>query len=147
MVQDEMKFYITGTRRGLGKALKDYYGTTKTLEECDVFINCKHNGFEQVDLLYKAADLNKKIINIGSNSPDQNKKQPHIYQIEKFALDKANEQLFYQGIDTTIVRFGYFDSPRVEEIDAKKMSIVYCCEVIEWILDQPHKVKDITVCP
>ena len=47
-----MKYFITGTRRGLGKALSDKYGTVNTLEECDVFINCKHDGFSQVDLLY-----------------------------------------------------------------------------------------------
>ena len=141
------KFFITGTRRGLGQALKAFYGTTETLEECDVFINCKHDEFEQVKLLYKAAELNKQIINIGSNSPDQRKNKPHIYQIEKFALDKANEQLFYQGVNTTIVRFGWFDSPRVEHIKKNKMSIEYCCDVIEWVLEQPHRVKDITICP
>jgi hypothetical protein len=142
-----MKYYITGSKRGLGQALNILYDTVDNLEDCDVFINCKHNKFEQVELLFRAAELNKKIINIGSNSPDQNKKQPHIYQIEKSALDKANEQLFYQGVDTTIVRFGYFDSPRVAEIDAPKMSIEYCVSIIDWILDQPHRVKDITVCP
>ena len=66
---------------------------------------------------------------------------------EKAALDKANEQLFYQGVNTTIVRFGYFDSPRVEFIDAKKMSIDYCVGIIGWVLRQPHRVKDITVVP
>ena len=142
-----MKYYITGSKRGLCQALNILYDTVDNLEDCDVFINCKHNKFEQVELLFRAAELNKKIINIGSNSPDQNKKQPHIYQIEKSALDKANEQLFYQGVDTTIVRFGYFDSPRVAEIDAPKMSIEYCVSIIDWILDQPHRVKDITVCP
>ena len=142
-----MNFFITGTRRGLGKALSTLYDTVGCLEDCDVFINCKHDGFKQVELLYKAAELDKKIINIGSNSPDQSKSRPHIYQIEKSALDKANEQLFYQGIDTTIVRFGYFDSPRVQGIDAKKMDIDYCCSVINWVLDQPHRIKDITVCP
>lgn len=141
------KVYITGTRRGLGAALLDYYGNCNSLEECEVFINCKHDGFKQVELLYEAAELGKRIINIGSNSPDQSKSRPHIYQIEKFALDKANEQLFYQGINTTIVRFGYFDSPRVQDIDAKKMSIDYCCSVINWVLNQPHRIKDITVCP
>lgn len=141
------KYYITGVRRGLGKALVDLYGNCESLEDCDVFINCKHDGFSQVELLYRAAALNKRIINIGSNSPDQSKQQPHIYQIEKAALDKANNQLFYQGVDTTIVRFGYFDSPRVELVKDKKMSIEYCCKVIDWILKQPHKVKDITVCP
>ena len=55
-----MKFYITGTRRGLGKALENRYGNCGNLEECDIFINCKHEGFEQVKLLYKAAELNKK---------------------------------------------------------------------------------------
>lgn len=142
-----MYFFITGTRRGLGKALYTLYDTVDQLQDCDVFINCKHNGFEQVELLYKAAELNKKIINIGSNSPDQSKKTPHMYQIEKFALDKANEQLFYQGVNTTIVRFGYFDSPRVAGVDSKKMSISYCVSVINWLLEQPHRVKEITITP
>ena len=141
------KFFITGTRRGLGEALKDLYGCTDTLEECDVFINCKHNGFEQVEMLYKAAEIGKQIINIGSNSPDQDKRQPWPYSIEKAALDKANEQLFYQGVNTTIIRFGYFDSPRVAHIEADKMSIEYCCSIVEWILQQPHRVKEITICP
>ena len=63
-------FYITGTRRGLGQALADYLECVNSLEECDIFINCKHDGFSQVELLYEAAKLNKRIINIGSNSPD-----------------------------------------------------------------------------
>mgnify|MGYP000848363256 CR=1 FL=1 len=142
-------FYITGTRRGLGEALKEYYfqRIANTLEECDIFINCKHDGFSQVELLYEAAKLNKKIINIGSNSPDGIKTKPHIYAVEKSALDKANEQLFYQGVDTCIVRFGYIDTPRVEHVDDKKMSVDYACNVIFWILEQPHRVKEITICP
>ena len=142
-----MKFYITGIRRGLGKYLHDRLNVVDTLEACDVFINCKHDGFKQVELLYDAAALDLKIINIGSNSPDQNKSKPHVYQIEKGALDKANDQLFYQGIDTTIIRFGYFDSPRVEHVKDKKMSIEYCVSIIEWVLKQEHRVKELTVCP
>ena len=140
-----MKFFITGTRRGLGQALSILYDTVDNLEDCDVFINCKHDN--QVELLYKAAELNKRIINIGSNAPDETKKQPHKYAIEKFALDKANEQLFYQGINTTVIRFGYFDSPRVEHINKPKMSIEYCISIIDWVLEQPHRIKDITVVP
>ena len=145
-----MKHYITGTRRGLGKMLtNEYYdlNCVSTLEECDIFINCKHDGFSQVNLLYEAAEMNKRILNIGSNSPDGNKNFPHIYAVQKSALDKANEQLFYQGVNTTIVRFGYIDTPRVEHIDKKKMNVSYACEVIFWILNQPHRVKDITICP
>ena len=141
------KFYITGTRRGLGESLSKKYNTVDNLQDCDVFINCKHDGFEQVNLLYRAAELNKRIINIGSNSPDETKKVKHIYAVEKSALDKANHQLYYQGVNTTIVRFGYFDSPRVAHIDKKKMTIEYCVSIIDWILQQPHRIKEITVCP
>lgn len=140
-----MKYFITGIRRGLGKELARRYGNVGSLDHCDIVINCKHEG--QLDLLYTAAELDKKIINIGSNSADGIKNWPHRYAVEKAALDKANEQLFYQGVDTTIVRFGYFDSPRVEHIEADKMSIDYCCGVIDWVINQPHRVKDITVCP
>jgi NAD(P)-dependent dehydrogenase (short-subunit alcohol dehydrogenase family) len=142
-----MKYYITGTRRGLGQALEEKYGNCDSLEECDIFINCKHNGFDQVDLLYKAARLKKRIINISSNSGDSNKKTAYPYAVQKIALDKANEQLYYQGINTTSIRFGYFDSPRVGMINANKMSIEYCVSVIDWVLNQPHKVKDITITP
>ena len=110
-----MKYYITGTRRGLGEALAAKYGNCDSLEECDVFINCKHDNFEQINLLYKAAGLNKRIINISSNSGDGNKSWPHIYAVQKAALDKANEQLYYQGINTTSVRFGFIDTPRGRE--------------------------------
>jgi len=144
-----MKYYITGTRRGLGKMLSEKYDTVDSLQDCDVFINCKHDGFQQVELLYKAAELNKKIINIGSAASDWTKgyKENFRYGIEKKTLREVNDQLFWEGKDTCIINFGYFDSPRSKDFDVKKMSIEYCVSIIEWILDQPHRVKEITVCP
>ena len=142
-----MKYFITGTRRGLGKALEQKYGNCDSMVDCDIFINCKHEGFNQVYMLYEAANLNKRIINISSNSGDGIKKKPHVYAVEKNALDKANEQLYYQGINTTSVRFGWFDSERVADVKDKKMSLEYCISVIDWILQQPHKVKEVTITP
>jgi hypothetical protein len=144
-----MKFFITGIRRGLGKALYDLCDTTvDSLEECDVFINCKHDGFEQVFLLYKAAELNKKIINIGSmSSVGILNRSRNLYAVEKSALDKANEQLYYQGVDTTIIRFGRFDSPRVDHGTKLKMSVEYCVSVVSWVVKQPYRVKELTVGP
>jgi|TARA_B110000858_G_C17428609_1_gene304426 hypothetical protein len=144
------KFYITGTRRGLGQALSQIYNSTETLEECDVFINCKHEGFGQVDMLYKACDLGKKVINIGSYASDwiyHPDKEKFIYAIEKKALRDANSQLFDNGYDTCCLNLGYFDSPRVSHIDTKKMSINYCIDIIEWVLEQEYRVKELTVCP
>ena len=144
-----MKFYITGTRRGLGKALSEKYDVVDNLNEADVFINCKHDGFTQVHMLYEAAKLNKKIINIGSAGSDWTKghKPAYKYGIEKKALRDVNDQLFYEDVDTCIINFGFFDSERVADIDRPKMSIEYCISIIEWILKQPHRVKEITVCP
>ena len=138
-----MKYYITGTRRGLGERLLNYHGSTETLEECDVFINCKHEG--QVDLLYKAAELNKRIINIGSHASDYTNR--NRYSVEKKALREANHQLFSNGTDTTIINFGYFDTPRAAHYDGEKMDLEYCCYIVNWILQQPHKIKEMTVCP
>ena len=142
------QFYITGTRRGLGKYLENQYNTVSTLEQCDIFINCKHDGFEQVNLLYQAVELEiSRIINISSNSGDGIKKFVHPYAVQKAALDKANEQLFYQGINTTSIRFGYFDSERVSHVTEPKMSLEYCAGIVEWVLQQPYRVKELTITP
>ena len=140
-----MKFYITGIRRGLGKALSEKYNTVENLNDCDVFINCKHNGFEQVELLYKAAKLKKRIINIGSHASDYT--YLYRYGVEKKALREANHQLFTDGVNTTILNFGYIDTESQKDKDVPKMSVDYCVSIIEWILNQPHKIKDITICP
>ena len=139
-----MKFYITGTRRGLGEALKQKYDTVSTLEECDIFINCKHDGFEQVDMLYKAAALNKRIINIGSHASDFT--YLHKYAVEKRALREANNQLFIAGKKTTCLNFGYFDTERSAHKDVEKMHLDYVIDVIEWVLIQEYNVKELTVC-
>lgn len=144
-----MKYYITGTRRGLGKALQEKYGKCHSLKDCDIFINCKHNGFEQVEMLYQAAELNKKIINIGSAASDwiKGRNIAQKYAIYKNTLKNVNEQLFYEGYDTCIINLGYFDSERSAEINGKKMSIEYVIELIDWVLQQPHRIKEITVTP
>lgn len=142
-----MNYYITGTRRGLGHVLAQKYNTVDTLEECDVFINCKHDGFQQVELLYKAAKLDKRIINIGSAASNWTKghQQFFKYGIEKKTLADVNDQLYWQGINTTILNLGFFDSERVAEYDVPKMSMEYVVNLVQWVLDQPYKIKDITI--
>ena len=141
-------FYITGTRRGLGKLLKEKYGCVDDLRKCDIFINCKHEGFSQVYMLYKAAAMNKKIINIGSSASYlicHPLKKIYKYGIEKKALRDANNQLFWNGVDTTCINFGFFDTERVAHINEPKMRVEYCVEVIDWVLNQPYRVKELCV--
>lgn len=142
-----MKYYITGTRRGLGKYLHDNLETVDSLEECDIFINCKHYEFDQINLLYDACELGKQIINIGSNSSDGIKKKVHKYAVIKAALEKANEQLFYLGNKTTIIKCGYLDTESSSKIKEPKLELSYMLELILWLSIQPHRIKDITVIP
>ena len=132
-----MKFYITGTRRGLGKALSEKYNIVDNLNEADVFINCKHDGFSQVDLLYKAAELNKKIINIGSAASDWTKgyKDNFKYGIEKKTLREVNDQLFWEGIDEipVLVDNGWI----LERVNSARFSLVPSCRGTEFILRRP----------
>jgi len=137
------KFYITGTRRGLGKALEEKYGNVGNLEDCDIFINCKHDGFDQVRLLYKAAGQGKRIINIGSLSSDYTFRG--LYAIEKKALREANHDLFTQGISTSCINFSYIDTERVAHKDVEKMPIDYCVSVVDWIIQQPYRIKELSV--
>jgi hypothetical protein len=143
------KFFITGTRRGLGKALSDKLDCVDSIEDCDVFINCKHDGFEQVELLYKAAKLGIRIINIGSAASDWTKgyKPSFRYGIEKQTLRNVNDALFWEGIDTSIINFGYFDSERSADVDTPKMDLGYCVRMVLWVLEQPYRLKEITICP
>jgi len=114
-----------------------------------MFINCKHDGFEQVELLYKAAKLNKRIINIGSAASDWTKgyKDNFRYGIEKHTLRKVNDQLFWQGVNTTILNFGYIDTERSAHVDRPKLPLTYVAEVIDWVIYQPYRVKELTICP
>ena len=34
-----------------------------------------------------------------------------------------------------------------EPLDKKKMSVDYCISIIDWVLEQKHRVKEITICP
>ena len=142
-----MKYYITGTRRGLGKELAELFPTVNTLEECDIFINNKHDGYTQVDNLFKAAKLGKKVISIGSRASDYvgGRNKTFEYAIEKKALRAANEQLYNMGYDVTCLNFGYFDTERVAHLDVPKMDLDYVIDVILWVLKQKYRVKELTV--
>ena len=146
-----MKFYITGIRRGLGKYLHDRLNVVESLEECDIFINCKHDGFLQVDNLYKACGLNKTVISLGSYASDwiyHPSKVDYVYAIEKKALRDANSQMFDNGYQCTCLNLGYFNSERSAHVtEYNKMSMKSVLDTIEFILLHPHRVKEITITP
>tara|TARA_B110000971_G_scaffold192930_1_gene205542 strand:+ start:3431 stop:3952 length:522 start_codon:yes stop_codon:yes gene_type:complete len=114
---------VTGHTRGFGKYMFEHlseegnltsgfsrstgYDITKRddrnsiirqVKDCDIFINCAQEGFNQTELLYDLfeiwGDQKKLIINIGSNARDfTNKDQPYRYGVRKLALNHASKQL------------------------------------------------------
>jgi short-subunit dehydrogenase len=138
-----MKYAITGHTRGIGNELfkqlsPDIIGFSKTTGydicqntdrqqiidesyECDVFINNAHNGYYQTEMLYEMfdawKDMDKLIINIGSDTTCGIKNKAWKYSAEKAALDKANEQLGFlkKSCKVTMVRFGFVGTPRIIE--------------------------------
>lgn len=147
-----MKYYIEyypGKEPTLGSYWASKYDCVDSLEECDIFINNYHDGYYQVDQLYKAADLGKKIINIGSAGSDWTKgyTDKFRYGLEKKALRDANDALFWEGTDTTILNLGYIDTYRSKEVHRDKMDLQYVESVILWVLQQPHRIKEITITP
>ena len=136
-----MKFFITGTRRGLGAALLDYYGNCNSLEECEVFINCKHDGFKQVELLYKAAELGKRIINIGSNclnpsclqliKTSQSSKQPTVSYKVLSALPRPRLvpviKKFILKIQTFLMSYTFYKNPHKKHLRSiADLLYLYC---------------------
>ena len=140
------KVYITGTTRGLGKALEDRYvlqnyqvvGLNRpgynlsniqpyVKDDFDTYIINAHYGYAQVDLLYELFEANKDracdIIVIGSVSADGDRKQVNQYAIQKKALDAActQLQLVKSRCRITQVKLGRMDTDLVSHIDARKM--------------------------
>ena len=163
---------ITGHTSGIGKAIFEMYPDSigfsrsngfdlkynmehivEVCKGCDVVINNAHDGFEQVNFLYeltKSLPSLIKIINISSNSSDGVKNKRHIYAVEKAALDKASEQLFYLGYNVTNLKIGLTDTPRVNKPkweNRAKMEPEYVVSLIDWIIKQPHRVKEVCVQP
>ena len=58
----------------------------------------------------------------------------------------VNDQLFWQGVNTTILNFGYFDTERSSHVDKPKMTLDYVIEIIDWVIFQPHRIKEMTLC-
>ena len=147
-----MRNYITGTSRGLGKALLDRAERLHLFEEIvglnrpqydlgenglldgfvktdfDFYIINAHHEWTQVELLYKLFEANKDrechIVVIGSVSADGDRKEVNKYAIQKKALDAACTQLQLVKSECLItqIKLGRMDTDLVAHIDAPKMN-------------------------
>ena len=164
-----MKVAVTGHTSGIGKAIyekyqpnsigfsrsngfditKDIKKILKACKDCDIFVNNAQQDFFQTELLYALGrNFQGKIINIGSMSKDWTKgyRKMYKYGVEKVTLNEANDQLFWEGVDTCIINPSYVDTPMIRKHDVDKMRPEDIVNLIDWIIKQPYKVKEISVC-
>ena len=169
------KNYITGTTRGLGKALlnrweveepysdniglnrPDYslINTTPYLKyDFNTYIINAHYEWSQTELLYDLFEANRdrecQIIVIGSVSADGDRMAVNKYAIQKKALDAActQLQLVQSRCSITQIKLGRIDTDLVKHIDAKKMDPVTVAAMIYDVCDMNSKnqyVKSITI--
>lgn len=156
-----INFVITGHTSGIGKAIFDKFGgiglsrstgfnilTDSIISHITpdtIFIN---NAFDildpyaQIRLLYESYQVAKQVICIGSNTPYSG-----IYKTSKDALSVACTDLFYAGYNVTNLRFGKVDTPFQDSYHGSKISTQTVVNTIDYILNTPERIQDISIRP
>jgi len=154
---------ITGHTSGIGEALYQKYGgigLSKStgfdiskddiepyLKGIEVFVNNAwdgYNPFSQTMLLQKIIDIGYKgkIINIGTNTMYNGN-----YKSSKVALETTNQDLFIKGYDTTLIKLGKVDTPRLDHVHEPKILLNDIIDIFEFILHFPHRIEVISTRP
>ena len=163
----ELMNYITGTTRGLGRALlgtfqskhayeefkpldRPWHDLSKDLDkfvknDFGIYILNAHYEWAQTELLYKLFEANKnrecQIVVIGSVSADGDRKEVNRYAIQKKALDAACTQLQLVPSECFItqIKLGRIDTDLVKHIDAPKMNVRDVSRMIYDVIAMNHK--------
>lgn len=120
--------------------------------DADIFVNCAHAEFGQVDLAYKWFVQNhwnpdKVMFTIGSRSSDGIRYDYHPYSIQKVALDAAVKQLQTCPHVCRMIhlRFGYIDVPHLEKLKVNKLPLQAVTDVLEYALNSPYYIREMLV--
>jgi hypothetical protein len=154
-------FVITGHTQGIGKSIFNKFGgiglsraagfnivTDSILPYITpdtIFIN---NAFDildpyaQIRLLYESYEIAKHVICIGSNTPYSG-----IYKTSKDALSVACTDLFYAGHNVTNLRLGKVDTPFQDSYHGSKISTQTVVNTIDYILNTPERIQEISIRP
>jgi|TARA_B100000902_G_scaffold65001_1_gene71552 NADP-dependent 3-hydroxy acid dehydrogenase YdfG len=139
-----MKISITNKDRGLGKELSSRFDDVVEGfdKNTDVFINNRHDSFNQTKLLMKAFDewkyTDKTIINIGSRSKYPNISKGFMYSTSKAALNHLSNNLRLNSDKTCRiidVNCGLLES-ELPSLTYKEIT-----EIIVWCINQPKHIE------
>jgi len=139
-----MKISITNKDRGLGKELSSRFDDVVEGfdKNTDVFINNRHDSFNQTKLLMKAFGewkyTDKTIINIGSRSKYPNISKGFMYSTSKAALNHLSNNLRLNSDKTCRiidVNCGLLES------ELPSLTYEEITEVIVWCINQPKHIE------
>ena len=139
-----MKISITNKDRGLGKELSSRFDDVVEGfdKNTDVFINNRHDSFNQTKLLMEAFDewkyTDKTIINIGSRSKYPNISKGFMYSTSKAALNHLSNNLRLNSDKTCRiidVNCGLLES------DLPSLTYEEITEIIVWCINQPKHIE------
>ena len=139
-----MKVSITNSKRGLGKELSTRFDNVIEgfSDDCDVFINNRHNSFNQTKLLMEAFDkwkyTGKTIVNIGSRSKYSNISKGYMYSTSKAALNHLSNNLRLNSDKTCRI----IDiNPGLLESDLPSLSYKEIADIVVWCINQPKHIE------
>ena len=139
-----MKVSITNKDRGLGKELSSRFDNVVEgfAEDSDVFINNRHNSFNQTKLLMEVFDkwkyTDKTIVNIGSRSKYSNISKGYMYSTSKAALNHLSNNLRLNSDKTCRI----IDiNPGLLESDLPSLSYKEIADIVVWCINQPKHIE------
>jgi NAD(P)-dependent dehydrogenase (short-subunit alcohol dehydrogenase family) len=162
-----MKVIITGST-GLAKNIKavieatPYLGDSHTVNsvrvedsidwnEYDVFINCAHVDFEQVELLQECFEAfkskkEKTIVNISSRAHQPNISKGYKYAAQKAALNHLSNNLVYNNVEKQCrimtLNLGLLNHPTLPSLDYNEVS-GYILRYLTW--DSHLEIPEVTL--
>tara|TARA_B100000287_G_C20651122_1_gene786952 strand:- start:1364 stop:1855 length:492 start_codon:yes stop_codon:yes gene_type:complete len=134
---------ITNSTRGLGKELSTRFNFVDGFDEdSDVFINNRHDGFNQTKLLMKAFDkwkyTDKTIVNIGSRSKYPNISKGFMYSTSKAALNHLSNNLRLNSDKTCRI----IDiNPGLLESNLPSLTYKEIADIVEWCVKLPKHIE------
>ena len=162
-----MKVIITGST-GLAKNLKSviestpYIGDSHSVNTVrvedtinwdyyDVFINCAHVDFEQVELLQECFEAfkthkEKTIVNISSRAHQPNISKGYKYAAQKAALNHLSNNLVYNNVEKQCrimtINLGLLNHPTLPSLDYNEVS-GYILRYLTW--DSHLEIPEVTL--
>jgi len=134
---------ITNSKRGLGKELSTRFNIVDGFDkDSDVFINNRHDSFNQTKLLMTAYEkwkyTDKTIVNIGSRSKYQNISKGYMYSASKAALNHLSNNLRLNSDKTCRI----IDiNPGLLESDLPSLTYKEIADIVEWCVKLPKHIE------